>query len=245
MKKIFLLLIPILMLLTSCGYKGYSNNNLELYSTAVNSVLWINGYSWSADFECDPQIEIIDKDEYGRVLYTYYEKYYKGSNLSFSSLIVCQNSNEKEVYYYEDINYIVKKQTIYSKNIEKFSEEEISYLKSINDWNKEIDYGKCVRKDKIKRKQKIINKKEIQNKLIDKFKLTNTEYVLYFDYLTSNNDDSKYIIYGFLNKKEEDNLFFVSMIEKNNDVKLNLFFPSNIYDYKEELINFKKMNNWY
>lgn len=77
MKKRFLLLMPILMLLTSCGYKGHSNNNLELYSTAVNSVLLINGYSWNADFECDPQIEIIDKDDYGRVLYTYYEKYIK------------------------------------------------------------------------------------------------------------------------------------------------------------------------
>ena len=61
-------------------------------------------------------------------MFTYYEKYYKGADVSFSTLIICQYSNEEEVYYYEDINYIVKEQALYSPNLNEFSDEEIEYL---------------------------------------------------------------------------------------------------------------------
>ena len=84
MKKILsIVLLIFMMILTSCGYKGYSGDQLDLYSVAINSVLWLNGHSWSADFECDPQIEIIDEDQYGRIMFTYYEKYYSGAGISF------------------------------------------------------------------------------------------------------------------------------------------------------------------
>ena len=114
-----------------------------------------------ADYECDPQIEIIEEDVFGRTMFIYYEKYYKGADISFSTLIICQDSNEKEVFFYEDINYIIKEQKLYSQNIENFTDGEIAYLKLINDWNKEINYDKCVKKDISKSKRKIPNEKEI------------------------------------------------------------------------------------
>ena len=105
MKRIILIILLISTIpLTSCGYTEYSGDDSDLYTVAINSVLYLNGYSWGADFECDPSIEIIDEDNYGRIMFSYYEKYYKGANIAFSALIVCQNSNEKEVFYYEDIN---------------------------------------------------------------------------------------------------------------------------------------------
>ena len=248
MKRIILMILLIFTtILTSCGYSGYSGNRSDLYSVASNSVLWLNGYSWGADFACDPIIEVIEEDSYGRTMFTYYEKYYKGSNsdISFSALIICQDSNEKEVFFYEDINYIIKEQKLYYLNIENFTDDEIAYLKSINDWNKEINYDKCVRKDISKSKQKIPNEKEIHNLLIEEFTLVDREYSLFMDYLTSNIDDSKYIVYGYIRKTEQEGISFIGLVENSDDIKLNILVPSNVFDYKTEFIEFKKLNNWY
>ena len=72
MKKAkFTLAVLLLVILSSCGcaFKEYSGGYPDLYTVAVNSVLWVNGYSLGADFECDPQIEKIDEDNYGRVMF--------------------------------------------------------------------------------------------------------------------------------------------------------------------------------
>ena len=244
-RTILVLLLISTLILTSCGYSGYLGDHSDLYSVAVNSVLWLNGYSWGADYECDPSIEVIEEDNYGRTMFSYYEKYYKGSIISFSALIICQYSNEKEVFYYEDINYIIKEQVLYSQNIEKFSDEDIEYLKLANDWNKEINYDKCVRKDITKSKQKISNEKEIQNLIIEEFILVNGEYSLFVDYLTTNLDNSKYIVYGYIRKIEQKGIYFVGLVENYKDIKLNILVPSNVYDYKVEFIEFKELNDWY
>ena len=246
MKRIILMILLIFtMILTSCGYNGYSGKHSDLYSVAANSVLWLNGYSWGADYECDPSIEVIEEDSYGRTMFTYYEKYYKGADISFSALIICQDSNEKEVYFYEDINYIIKEQILYTQNTENFTDDEIAYLKLINDWDKEINYDKCVRKDIAKAKHKLSSEKEIQNLIIDEFTLVNGEYSLFMDYLTSNIDDSKYIVYGYIRKTEQEGIYFIGLVENSDDIKLNILVPSNVYDYKDEFIEFKKINNWY
>lgn len=246
MKRIILMILLIFTtFLTSCGYSGYSGKHSDLYSVAANSVLWLNGYSWEADYECDPSIEVIEEDSYGRTMFTYYEKYYKGAYISFSALIICQDSNEKEVFFYEDINYIIKEQKKYIQNTENFTDDEIAYLKLINDWDKEINYDKCVRKDKAKAKQKLSSEKDIQNLIINEFTLVNGEYSLFMDYLTSNIDDSKYIIYGYIRKTEQEGICFIGLVENSDDIKLNILVPSNVYDYKDEFIEFKKLNNWY
>ena len=246
MKKIILMILLIFTtILTSCGYSGYSGNRSDLYSVASNSVLWLNGYSWGADHKCDPQIEIIEEDVFGRTMFIYYEKYYKGADISFSALIICQDSNEKEVFFYEDINYIIKEQTLYSKNIENFTDGKITYLKLINDWNKEINYDKCVRKDISKSKQKIPNEKEIHNLLVEKFTLVDGEYSLFMYYLTNNKDESKYIVYGYIRKSDKEGIYFIGLVEINDTINLNTIVPSNVYDYKAEFIEFKELNGWY
>ncbi len=242
--RIFFTLLALLMLLTSCGYNGYTGKQVDLYSVATNSVVWLNGYSWSADLKCDPKIEVVDEDGYGRTMFLYYEKYYKGSDISFSALIISQGSNEKEVFYYEDINYLVKEQVIYSQSLEAFSDEEMERLKSINDWNKEINYDKCVRKEITKSKPRIPNEKEIKNQIIDEFDLVDGEYSIFIDFLTTNSDNTKYIIYGYVRKSEQEGISFIGLVEKDA-IKLNILIPSNEYDYIEEFVEFKEMNYWY
>lgn len=246
MKKILLMLFLIFIsVLTSCGYRGYSGNRQDLFSVAINSVLYLNGYSFDADFQCNPTIEIIEEDNYGRTLFSYYEKYYKGANISFSTLIICQASTVKEVYYYEDINYIIKEQMLYFPNNIKFTDEEIDYLKLINDWNKEINYDKCIKKEISISKPKIPNEKEIHNLLIEKFTLVSGEYSLFMDYLTSNRNEQKYIVYGYIRKTEKEWIYFIGLFDIGYSINLNLIVPSNVYDYRNEVIKFKKVNGWY
>lgn len=247
MKKVILLIMmPFFLLLISCFYRGYSGEDANLYTVAINSVPWLNGHSWSADFESDPQLEIIDTDQYKRIMFIYYEKYYSGSDISFSSLIICQTSNEKEVFYYEDVNFIVKEQEIYSQNLKDFTSEEIEYLKLINDWNKPINYSKCIKKEIQTKKSEINYEDEIKNQLIRKFDLVDRGYSLYMDLLTYNLDNSKFIIYGYIRKSENNGICFIGLVEKGQEdkIKFETVVPSNVYDYKDELYEFKKSNNW-
>lgn len=247
MKKrsaIISLMLCLSIALTACVYTGYSGERSDLFTIAINSVSWLNGYSTGADFVCDSEIEILDTDRFGRTIFTYHEEFYSGESLSFSALIVCQGSNKREVFFYEDVNFLVKEQIMWANELEEFSEEEIEYLKSINDWNQPINYDKCIKKEITTIKPEIPHKQEIENQLKKEFGLTGNRNILFVDYMTSDASNTRFMFYGVL--KEDTNKFFIGIVETENNMfkQLNLFYPSNVYDYRSELIEFKKANNW-
>ncbi|MBE6536757.1 MAG: hypothetical protein E7673_02265 [Ruminococcaceae bacterium] len=248
----FVLLLFVLLSSTGCIKKGYSNHEYsgeysDLYTVAINSVLWNNGHSFSADQYADPKIEIIDSDEYGRILFTYYEKYYAGAGISHSALIVLQSSNEKEVFYYEDANYIVKEQTLYTQSIKAFESAEIEQLKLENDWNKEIKFDKCIKKEINKQKQVIPHEEEIKNRIVDEFSLIDRKYSLFTHFLTYDSSNSKFIIYGYIRIDEKEGTYFIALAESDKDSLKSLKFlvPLDVFDYKNDFIEFKEENNWY
>ena len=59
------------------------------------------------------------------------------------------------------------------------------------------------------------SEKEIQNLIIDEFTLVNGEYSLFMDYLTSNIDDSKYIVYGYIRQTEQEGIYFIGLFKKH------------------------------
>ena len=219
-------------------YDGYSGEYPNLYTVAINSILWNNGYSYSADRRADPKIEVIDEDIYGRIMFTYYEKYYSGGNISFSALVICQYSNQKDVYYYEDTNYIIKEQ---KGPLNDFNEEEMEQLKTNNDWNQKMNLKQCIKKKITTDKPTIPHEKEVKNKIIDEFHLEN-EDCLFVDFLTSDSNNNNFIIYGYIYINE---ICFIGLVENSTSIKnINFLIPSNVYDYKTELVEFKKSNNW-
>lgn len=246
MKKVFTLFLVqlfILIGLTGCAYKGYSGDYPNLYTVAINSVLWNNGHSFSADRYIDPKIEIIDEDRYGRIMFTYYEKYY--GDLSFSALVICQHSNEKDVFYYEDMNYIIKIQALYTQNINDFEDEEIDQLKAANNWEQEINFDKCIKKEITRRKPTIPCEDEVTNKIVDQFDLENERYALFVDFLTSDSENDNFIIYGYI-YMDGGRVYFIGIVENNDELikKINFLVPLNVFDYKTEFMEFKKINNW-
>ncbi|MBO5772707.1 MAG: hypothetical protein J6R37_02780 [Clostridia bacterium] len=232
--------------LSGCAYKGYSGDYLDLYTVAINSVLWLNGYSWGADYLCDAQIEIIEEDSFGRKMFTYYELYYGGSNISFSALIICQYSNENEVFYYEDVNYVVKEQELYIQDIKDFEEEEIEKLKKANDWNKELAFEKCIKKEIENFKPAIPYEEEIINEITNEFQLKHGEYNLFLDFLTRDSNGSNFIIYGYVRFRDERDIAFIGLVQEDEEgiKEINYLCPLNVFDYKAEFVEFKERNNW-
>ena len=242
---VMLCLTLIIMLFSGCGYKGYSGKDTDLFTEAVNSVLWNVGHSSGADRFKDSEIKVIEKDGYGRTLYTYYEKYYVGTELSFTALLIAQHSSDGFVYYYEDCNFIIKEQERYSSETVNFTQEEISKLKTENDWDSEINLEKCIKKEISKTKQKIpYNGQTITDKAAEKFNLVEREYQSQLYHLTTDYGDN-FIAYGAIRSRYENDsyIYFVVLINSSNN-EIKFLVPENVYDYRQELINFKAENGW-
>lgn len=143
MKKILILFCAIgLTLLSGCTTNtfSYTGDYGDLFSVVMFSIPNTLGY-FSSEIIENPRIELLETDDYGRKLFFYYE----GNNVSTYSIVIQQYYSENEVCFYSDINFI-------SSPSEQFSENAISQLKTDNDWNTEIQEGKCECKPQISSK---------------------------------------------------------------------------------------------
>lgn len=228
----------------ACRYKGYSGKHKDLFTVAVNSVLWNNGHSQGAEKFIDSEIEVLETDDYGRVLFTYYEMSYKPSDITYSALLVCQHSDGKFAYYYDDKNYFVKKQKDDALNPIPFSREETDSLKLSNDWGKELDLDKCCRKEITNTKKDVSSyEKKMTQKINENFNLTDDDYHLFMDYLTADKEGN-FIIYGVVRRLGGyGNLLFVVLI-KADESDFIFFDPDDLYDYSDEFAEFKETNGW-
>lgn len=222
---------------TGCAFKGYSGEYPDLYTVAINSILWNWGHIQQLEGTAQPIIGILEKDDYGRTLYVYYE----GSGAE-TNLVISQYSEEDYVYYYEDFNFLQKDNRSAQ---EGFSQEEVDNLKSLNDWGKEIDLKKCVKKQITRKKQSIpCDEKIIEEKAVQKFNEKGERYNINTKYLTSDNLGN-FLVYGYIWLKDESNIhiFFVMFIDADCE-RFDFFVPSERYSYQEELKNFKVENGW-
>lgn len=250
LSALVLLLVLTLLILTGC-YSGYSGEHTDLYTVAINSLSWIFGHSFGADFAMDSEIEIIEQDQYGRTLFTYYEKYYVGGDISFSSLVICQSSNEQHAFYYEDVNFIVKEQEVdIPWPVNEFTNEEIEQLKLANDWNKPLNLEKCVKKELTTEKLDVPHEKKIEKIIEEQFQLHERDKIS-VRYLTKSAVNDNYLIYGYLRGYADFHIndfevYFVGLVEiENNKIKdVHFLQPTNVFDYQTELMEFKKAHNW-
>ncbi len=233
------------LVFNGCTYKEYKGEYPDLYTVAINSILWNNGHSYGADKAVDSNIEVIETDEYGRILFSYYEKYYAGARLSFSALIVMQYSSEDFVYYYEDENYLICEQELFATELKVFTQENKDYLKSKNDWGKEINLKQCTKKNIEKTKQEIpCENKIIKENIVEHFELYGDSYNLFFDYLTSDAENN-FIAYGSVIRVEGEIYFALLVKTVESEIKkISFFVPSNLYEYGNEFIEFKNVNGW-
>lgn len=240
--------------LASCGYflrpyKGYGGEHPDLYSIAINSLLWTTGISQTADRFADSEIIVLEEDAYGRILFSYWEKSYHRKDLAPYSLLIGQKTDGDYVYFYPDHNFISVERDPFSLKTDGFSEDEIGNLKRLNDWNEEIDLDKCVKVEITNKKPKPQISKEVFDLLIKKAIGYEGEATLfrYADHVSSDNyGRSIYCCFGIGSWKDTNTIYLVFIF--NPDGSYNeetcILDPSDYYNYQDELKAFKELNHW-
>ena len=96
----------IAFLSSSCGllnYSGYSGEHTDLYAVAVNNIFGVQGYLSNGEAVYDPEIHIVETDNYGRTLF-FYSEYYDAldSQINYGmAFVVMQYSKDGYAYYYD------------------------------------------------------------------------------------------------------------------------------------------------
>lgn len=244
MKKIIkfstlILVVIMLILLCSCDrFHNYKGDDYDLFTVATNSMIGTKGAVFMRPD--GPTLTVKENDSYGRTLFYYWEN----SSFSTHSILICQKAEGDYVFYYEDCNFI-------SKGENNFTDEEINKLKEANDWNKELDESKMIKKPIIKNKQKINRKYEtstIEEALerVTYGALDGGYEYGFHEYCYSNENNSKnlFLVCMRASGQQEKNLLVIL----NNDCSYGNNCVMELKDYKnyqEDLKQFKEINNWY
>lgn len=233
-KTLIFIFIFYIVFLTACeSGTRYEGDKYAFFTEAMHSLIscrgWIHGNA-----KIGPQITKIEEDDYGREFFLYYENYYY--------YMISQKKDDNYVYYYEDFNYVS------CSDFHNLKDESIANLKDLNDWGRELDLGKCVKKSIIK------NRKELEKKF-DKSKIgeiINETYYNNFNiqvctYITSNGEKQLILIEGY---KEQTRTNLLLIINENYQFSTNCIYEIDdesywLNDYQEDLREFKEKNKWY
>lgn len=140
--------LVILLSLSSCRDE-IPGENAAYYTEAINSLLWCRGNSSDGTQKYAPEIGIVETDTYGRVLFSYKEGFSADnndlSNLNIYAFLIMQATDDEFVYYYEDVNFVCLNYTDYREDV---CSRQIDELKTDNDWGREFNSKKCIKKTK-------------------------------------------------------------------------------------------------
>lgn len=156
MKKIISLMLAVILLsfaLTGCAFR-FIGEEVDLYTVAINNVFGASGYMSNGEVSFSPYIEIIETDDFGRVMFFYDEGHL---NRFGTAMIIMQKNEDGFVYYYQDVCLIqIVNDDFYDYEeinySEIFSDEQIESLKEANDWNKPLDEAKFTKSEIVDRK---------------------------------------------------------------------------------------------
>ena len=217
--------LVLLLLLTGCSSKHSENTILQ-----ISGSYSIPGM-FQADLKENLPIEVLQKDSYGRILYSY-SSYNVITETTEIAVAICQKSDDEFVYFYEDVCYIIG----------NYTDIEIEILKNINDWDLPYDENK-------------MSRRKIQYS-IDRFIISETNQDIYkirrlfanninvkpsdiYDHSLIDSDGHGMDVYLFsvISPSGEKKQYYVM---SNESYQLNYVEILEI----DDLIQFKKDNNW-
>jgi len=255
------IVLVIIISLTGCyNPKKFRNPIIGAYIVQIeNSLFGVSSESFR-----DTKYIVIEEDDFGRKMYLFVGKtwatvdYVQDNEEKVLSILIQQKTDNEFVYYYDDFCFIVEKfdnsinwnvddQYFLNVTYSEIANEEIERLMANNDWNKPINEEKCIKKPILdinyKTKASMVKKhkrQEVFELMCEYEKPFHVEYFL--RYLTS--DDYNRHIYFFRTSNE--NFYYTNSY-------VLMFFPDNTYviqeifdiwNYQEELRNFKYNNSW-
>lgn len=279
-KSIILCLLMSVCLILGCGCRPYTyeGENVELYTVAVNSIFGCNGYIPDGEIVHNPKIKIIEKDDYGRVLFYYCEEIHfhdkehslleceSGKDycrISYACLIM-QTVRDNYVYYYEDDCfdvYLIEKWTTEGLPTD-LDEKDFSDLKERNDWGKELNEEKCIKKPVVKRnKPSLRPRKADYNEIIAAYIKTTDykgqDYPYRFNLYSTSDSYGRELYYawgvGFdalgegvspSSVREYFNFAIIFNPDGTYNKEICVTEIRDMIYFKDELIAFKELNHW-
>lgn len=248
MKKVFafLLVTVIIISLSSCDdHLKYKSNNPELQVVATNSLLGISGHETN-------QIIIFEKDEFGRVMFSFFNGANSGDE-DVLAILIAQKTTNQDAYYYDNKNFIicgVKTNQTVDKDfvLQHFSKEQIDRLKKDNDWNKELNEQKLF-KVKITRKKSDNISTQRQRKVFESVSHDfNTGYSI--PLATDKNGKTIYFMRSFERDEKAgrysatDSYLIMFDADKRVNKTTGIAEIHDLWNYQQELENFKEANDW-
>ena len=243
--RAFIFLFCTLIFLTSCFFDEfeYQGDYPELFSSALGSILGTIGYEPHGLGFIPPTIEILEVDDFGRVLFAYSEDS-TGDTTGFSRLIL-QKTEGEYAYFYPHYNFITNRYRSRS-----FTLEEINALKEANRWNQEMSDNSEFAKVRITRQKEAgpIPDKQLRGVYNDIFtdrQLTRSNNMRYWT-IHLRDDNFGRSVYFSEGRSNGRYIFTVLFFHADPiiDSEIGILELSNRFNYQTELRLFMEANGW-
>lgn len=259
-------ILPVLLIIGCKPMEySYTGEYPELFTIAINSILGTRGYR-AASIIFNANIAIVDKDDYGRILFLYNE----GADISTFSLVIGQKSDGEYVYFYPHHNFISISRPISSEGFgfisieradgpyieapsipigkikENFTAEAVEELKKLNDWNQPLNLERAIRAE-------IVDRRVDRVGPIDDRALRQAYDQVFGDdalggmissrtrfFITDNYGRSIYVAWG----RERRYTVILFQPDGSFDVERSVMELHDRQQYQDELKTLKELNGW-
>ena len=229
MRKAAIILLCIVVLLGGCYRKG-SVGKAKAFDAAHIADACIP-FCGTPDYAFD-SIALLDTDSYGRKLF-----YYESWRWETTALLICQKAENSYAYYYPDYAYIIEKGSDHV-----FSDAEINWLKSENDWEKPLETERMYSVNFVYEENRfdyMAIEKAIRSTLCKE----NTEVPMLLDGLEYDKNGNQIIltIVGNRYTQDADYEIYLALIQPTDEVSIVAIQQiENDADIRECLIDFKE-----
>lgn len=228
MKIKYFIIVVFIILPVMLGSCNYEISDHLMYEAACSYV--VPGF-FSPDLK-GKSGEIIEKDNYGKVLYhtTGLDMF---SNDVIDVYIIIQKKDNESVAFYEDTGFVRG----------KMNDEQLADYKKINEWNLPIDdsrlsYRKIEITFDIFIKSSNLTMNKLKSAIKDKLDIGDSVFDIAFD---DENGNGKFLYVVRCESKEKQEFYFVISDDKYN---LSVLKVDNIADFTSSLNEFKQNNGW-
>lgn len=230
MKKIIAAVIMcfiLVCLLFSCGYVGDES------SLAICASFSIPGMPTYDLKGTETVVRLVESDSEGRSLFEY-TTFNSFSGKRETALVICQKFTDKEVYFYENVNFIIG----------EYDKDKVDDLKSRNDWNQPYDYTKIssrkieVSFDLVNMSAPEVNYKSLKSAISDELDTSDGEIAELFFFDMNSSGQS---IYCLITENVDCTENWLVFVDDSYSVTLSKIDAANL---AEELKEFKKTAGW-
>ena len=237
-----ILVLTVTIFLTACFSSTefeYPGNNPELYSVAISSILGQRGFVMGPPGGDPPFITVLERDNYGRRLFSYDEDC---PRLTVSHLII-QKVEGDYAYFYPHYNFI-------SSSGRNFPDERMGALREANSWNQPMSDSSEFERVRIVRQKEegpISREKlaEVYNDIFPGENITGSQATNAMIFLRTD-DYGRSVYLGEGAGTEWRGTYIAALLQPDHsfDIETGMLVIEDLNNYQTELRLFMEANGW-